>query len=263
MREASALALVALPLGRRIGRQSSGQQRPVAGEQRVVQLGWYPPPALCPCFLGCRAHCTQHPVELPCPCVLVLLLQEGPFPQVMNIAERMTAGGVAAVAGPAVVHTHAVEVGQDADGVDGCASAFGMDGMDGMDGIVREARGTGHMRPGQPPAPAPAPAPAGFVVVPPRRTPQRRCDRGFHWCHAVGDLLDPAHHRATPQPDPAQVAEHLLGAATGNERCLHQIHGQGPQAWAVLRAARHLGGKRPGRDRVAARAAHVQRTCSA
>src|SRR5260221_6270803 len=60
--------------------------------------------------------------------LLVLLLQEGQFAQMVDVAEGMTARGVATIRRPPVMHTHPGEARQDADGVGRFCAAFGRTG---------------------------------------------------------------------------------------------------------------------------------------
>src|SRR5712671_2558481 len=48
--------------------------------------------------------------------LLILLLHKGQLAQMVDVAQRMAAGGVGAICRPAVVDTHAPELRQDANG---------------------------------------------------------------------------------------------------------------------------------------------------
>ena len=94
-----------------------GEDSAVAGDERHAGGGGQLSEAVRSRLLGRGLHLQEQRLHLGGPRLLILLLEEGQFAQVMNVAERMAAGGVGAIGRPAVMHAHAGVGGQDAHGV--------------------------------------------------------------------------------------------------------------------------------------------------
>ncbi len=143
-----ASALAGAPRGRRIGGEPGGDQRTVAGDERLTTGGGEGAQSGGARLFDGGLHRPQQRLERGRPALLVLLLQEGQLAQMVDGAQRVAAVRGAPVGLPAVVHAHPREVWQDAHGVGRLAPTLG------VDGVVRQAAGAGHVRPGQPAAAA-------------------------------------------------------------------------------------------------------------
>jgi site-specific DNA recombinase len=208
----AALSRSAGVVGRRIGRQSGGQQRPVAGHQRIALAGRQAAQALGPCRVGCRLHLAQQLLALRSPSLLVLLLQQGEFAQMVHVVPRMAAGSIGPVADPPVMHAHARmarrKVWQDANGRRRLPTTLG------VDRIVDQVRRAGHVRPGEPARPAHPAVIMAQRPCPPPRGLERDLDRLQH----PRRRLDPADQAATSQLNAEQVGQQLLTRPSGT-RC--------------------------------------------
>jgi hypothetical protein len=198
---------------RRIGSQPDRQQLPIASEQRGALGGWHVSQSLPSYLLRDCAHLTQQFLEILGPGLVIRLCQEGELAEVVDVAQCVAAGGVGAVARPAVMDADSAKAWQNADGIRRLRSALG------VNGVVRQPSGAGHLHPGE----SPASAHAGLVVVQDRCPHERRLDRGIHWLQEACRLLHPADQRATSQPHALQVGQQLLCTAERNELRLHQI----------------------------------------
>jgi hypothetical protein len=151
LRQPTALSRSAVVIwGRRIRRQSCAQQRLVTGEEVGARRRWQVDAPTGPGVHGGRLHLAPQRFEVGRPRLLILLFEEGQLAQMMDVAQRMAAGGVDAIAPPAVVDAHALVGGQDADGIQRLTPAVG------VDRVVGEVARTRDVRPGE---------------RPPRRTP--------------------------------------------------------------------------------------------
>ena len=176
--------------------------------------------------------------------VVMSIDDEGELAQEMRAAQRVVAMRVAEVRGPAVVDRDAAVAREDADGLDGLASALGVEAFDG------ERSGGVDMNP----VILSVHAQRGLVDV------HRRCEeQPFNGVvlplgQRLMELSDVAEQRRLGQ-ELADEGVHRLGDALEREHLGdEQVHGIGLDAGAVLERAGHrVGEARPGLG-VAARA---------
>src|SRR5256885_4153709 len=120
------------PRWRRIGGQARSQEFFIAGDEAVPVLRRETPGAGDARLVGRRFHLPEQILEVFGPDLVILLLQKGQLPQMMDITERMPATGVGSIRLPAVMDTDALVAGQDADGAGRFGSALGMDPVVGQ-----------------------------------------------------------------------------------------------------------------------------------
>jgi len=96
--------------------------------------------ALDSCLIDGGFHVQQQFFPLFGPSLLKLLIQEDQFAQMVHITQAVLTG-VAPIGLPAIMHAHAMEVCQDADGIQRFVTPFD------MHPIVRQLLGRPHMHP--------------------------------------------------------------------------------------------------------------------
>ena len=168
--------------------------------------------------------------------------------QMVDVAQRMAAGGVGPIGLPPVVDTHAAIGRQDANVGGRLGAPIGMQTVVGQPGCA------GHMNPRQV---ARLPHP-GLVAVQHRRLAKRRLDLDLDWLQGCCRLLYPLDQGAQGHRRPEQIGHHLPHTAIGHQLLFEQVDAQGPQPRSILRSTRGLGRKGADVHRLARRATHVQ-----
>ena len=126
----------------------------------------------------------------------------------MNVAERMAAARVVTIRLPAVMHTHALVAGKDANGVGGHMPALG------MNRVMGQACGARHMRPRQ----RACPPDAGFIAMEHWRAHKRRLDRLLDGLQRLRALPHPAHQRAQRTSVPSETGAPSRSAKSSRTR---------------------------------------------
>lgn len=110
-----------------VGREPGRQEGLVAGDEGVTRGRRKPRPPTRPRLVGGRLQLEEQTREIGGPDVLLLLLHEGQFAQMVDMAARVAAGGVRAIRRPPSVDAHPRRAGQDTTGAGGLAAARGLE----------------------------------------------------------------------------------------------------------------------------------------
>jgi hypothetical protein len=126
---------------RGIGSEAGGQERFVAGDEGLAERRGELVRSRRARLLDRCLHLQQQRLAYLGPGLLILLLEESQFAQVMDIAQRMLIGGMSPIGRLAVMHAHPSKERENANSSSGFSAALG------MDPIMRELACARHMRP--------------------------------------------------------------------------------------------------------------------
>ena len=153
------------------------------------------------------------------------------FAQVVGVAEGVLAG-VNRIGGPVVVDQDAAEGGEQADGSQGVAPAFGMDRVEG------EGSGAQHMQPLQ----GPGHTHPGFVSMGHRTAYQGLADRRHRCAQSPCGLAPHGVDRGRRERDAGQRPEQLGRTLVGQLLVVGQVHREGRHPRPVLHRRLDAGG---------------------
>src|SRR5260221_7172464 len=171
----------------------------------------------------------QHGFHLARPVLLLLFMQKGQLPQMVNVAERMLTG-ILPIGTPAIMHTHSLEVLEDANGFQGLFAPLR------MDGIVRQLRRRTDMHP----VTLACHIQPRFILMQHLCTRERRFDLLLHCFQGLCTALHQGLERAHAHRESQHILHHFTRSLIGQQLLLHQVDGHCSTRRPILHGGTHV-----------------------